>query len=130
VRMILSPPSSASPLWWNTSLLARRYRCRICHHARFGGVDQSLPVTCVAAFQDSADCIHHRLSCRTIWQMQFGYSGRLLVRHDCLSVVSMLGVAGFAAAADYSYFVVDRRLHRCLFKLKEKEPCCYASSPS
>jgi hypothetical protein len=63
VRMILSPPSLASLLWRNTSLLARRYRCQICHHVRFGGFDQSLPVTCVAAFQGGAEWIHHCLFC-------------------------------------------------------------------
>jgi hypothetical protein len=41
-----------------------------------------------------------------LWRMQFGYLGLLLVRHDCYPPC-LLGVAGFAAAADYSYFVVD-----------------------
>jgi hypothetical protein len=38
--------------------------------------------------------------------MQFGCRGLFRIRHDWISVVSQhfLGVAGFAAAVDYSYF--------------------------
>jgi hypothetical protein len=38
--------------------------------------------------------------------MQFGCRGLFQIRHDWISAVSqhILGVAGFAAASDYSYF--------------------------
>jgi hypothetical protein len=69
----------------------------------------------VAGFAAATDCFYFAVMAE--YFMVAGYNFNSAVNNT-------------AYTADYFYFVVDRRLHRCLFKLKEKEPCCYVSSPS